>query len=78
MNRESDKPALLFLNPLAIWTHFALKAGEALLASPHPASARANAPKVAVIPGADAPAPPLKAPRAKVRRKANAKRRTRR
>ncbi len=78
MDRESQKPLRLFVNPFAIWTHFAFKAGEALLASAHAAAARANAPKVAVIPGADAPAPRPKAPRAKVRSKANAKRRPRR
>ncbi|HEV8109658.1 MAG TPA: hypothetical protein VGP97_19265 [Burkholderiales bacterium] len=100
---ESDKPLRLFVNPFAIWTQFALKAGEAMWASAHAAAVRANAPRVAVIPTADAPAPKAEAPvalavpaansapvrraskaarfkatRAKLRSKANAKRRAKR
>ncbi|HEY8250284.1 MAG TPA: hypothetical protein VIG70_06725 [Burkholderiales bacterium] len=45
----------LFVNPFAIWTGLAFKTGEAMLASVHAASARANAPRVAVIAAADAP-----------------------
>jgi len=62
-----------------------------MLASAHAAALRANAPKVAVIPTADAPVPKARAPvrqaskaarfkatRAKVRSKANGKRRAKR
>ena len=45
----------LFVNPLAIWTGLAFKTGEAMLTSVHAASARANAPRVAVIAANDAP-----------------------
>lgn len=89
MDPESDKPLRLFVNPFAIWTQLALKTAEAMWASAHAAAVRANdAPRVAVIPTADAPAPKAKAPvrqaskaasfkakRAKLRSKANAKRR---
>jgi hypothetical protein len=57
MDPESEKPLRLFVNPFTIWTHLALKTGEAMWASAHAAAVRANAPKVAVIPTADAPAP---------------------
>lgn len=72
MNSKPEKPLRLFVNPLAIWTGLAFKTGEAMLASVH-ASARANAPRVAVIPAADAlPAKSVrqasKGPRAKTAR----------
>ena len=53
---KPQKPLRLFVNPLAIWTGLAFKTGEAMLASVHAAAAHANAPRVAVIPAADAPA----------------------
>jgi hypothetical protein len=62
MDPESEKPLRLFVNPFAIWTHLAFKTGEAMWASAHAAAVRANAPKVAVIPTADAPAPKVQAP----------------
>ena len=62
MNPESEKPLRLFVNPFAIWTDLAFKTAEAMWASAHVAAARANAPKVAVIPTADAPAPKAQAP----------------
>jgi len=61
MNSKPEKPLRLLVNPLAIWTGLAFKTGEAMLASVHAAAARANAPRVAVIPAADAP--PAKAVR---------------
>ena len=80
MDRKSEKPLRLFVNPFAIWTHLALKTGEAMWASAHAAAVRANAPKVAVIPTAEAPQPKAKAPvrfkaAPKVRSKAKVKRR---
>jgi hypothetical protein len=65
------------LKPLASWADLVLKSGEAILASAHAATVRANAPKVAVVPAADAPPPipqPSKAklPRSKAAR-ANAR-----
>jgi len=57
MDSESDKPLRLFVNPFAIWTQFAFKTGQAMWASAHAAAMQANAPRVAVIPTADAPAP---------------------
>jgi hypothetical protein len=57
MKSKSEKPLRLFVNPLAIWTNFAFKTGEAMLASAQAAAARANAPRVGVIPEA----PPAKA-----------------
>jgi hypothetical protein len=88
MNSKSQKPLRLFVNPLALWTNLAFKTGEAMLASAHAAAARANAPRVAVIPTADAPAAkPVrqaskaarsKTARAKVRSNAKAKRRAKR
>ena len=53
MHPKSGKPLLLFKNPFAVWANFALKAGESILASAHAAAARANRPKVAVIPTAE-------------------------
>ena len=76
MDPEYEKPLRLFLSPFAIWTNLALKTGQAMLATAHTAALRANAPKVAVIPTADAPRP--KVSRAKVRSKAKAKRRAKR
>lgn len=57
MNPESEKSLRLFVNPFAIWTDLAFKTAEAMWASAHVAAVRANAPKVAVIPTADAPEP---------------------
>jgi hypothetical protein len=75
---KPGKPLRLFVNPLAIWTGLAFKTGEAMLASVHAASARANAPRVAVIPSADAP--PAKQAKVRSRTKAGrkAKRRAKR
>ena len=102
MDPKPGKTLRLFVNPFVIWTDFAFKTGEAMLASAHAAAARANAPKVGVIPTPDAPlrnaeapaaqpvrgaakparpaskAARFKATRAKVRSKANAKRRAKR
>jgi hypothetical protein len=54
MQPKSGKPLRLF-NPLSIWTEFALKSGGAMLEAAQAAVARPKAPKVAVIPTADAP-----------------------
>jgi hypothetical protein len=62
MDPESEKPLRLFVNPFAIWSDFAFKTAEAMWASAHAAAVRANAPKVAVIPTGDAPAPKAQAP----------------
>jgi hypothetical protein len=91
MNPKPEKPLRLFVNPLAIWTDLAFKTGQALWASAHAAAVRANTTaRVAVIPTDDAPggaAKPVrraskavrfKATRAKLRSKANGKRRARR
>src|SRR3954451_9231233 len=56
MQSESDQPLRLFVNPFAIWTQLAFKTAEAMWATAHAAAVRANAPRVAVIPTADAPA----------------------
>ena len=48
--------AFRFFNPFAIWTDFALKSGGAMLDAAQAAVARPKAPKVAVLPSADAPA----------------------
>lgn len=85
MNPKSGKPLRLFVNPFAVWTGLAFKTGEAMLASAHAAAARKDAPRVAVLPAADAP-PKVQASkktrakpaRAKVRGKAKAKRRAKR
>ena len=59
MDPKSEKPLRLFVNPLTIWTDLAFKTGQVMWASAHAAAVRANtAPNVAVIPAADAPAPP--------------------
>lgn len=71
MDPKSAKPLRLF-NPLSIWTDFALKSGEAMLAAAQAAVARPKPPKVAVIHAADAP-PRAKPPRAKAGRKAKRK-----
>jgi hypothetical protein len=65
MERKSQKPLRLFVNPLALWTNLAFKTGEAMLESAHAAARRANALRVAVIPTADAPPPKAKAPAAR-------------
>jgi hypothetical protein len=56
MDPKSGKPLRLF-NPFSIWTNFALKSGEAMLAAAQAAVARPKAPRVAVLPSADAPPP---------------------
>ena len=55
MDPKSGKPLRLFVNPFAIWTDLAVKSGAAILTSAQAAIARANAPRVAVLPAADAP-----------------------
>ena len=65
MERKSQKPLRLFVNPLALWTNLAFKTGEAMLASAHAAATRAKALRVAVIPTDDAPPPKAKAPAAR-------------
>lgn len=58
MDRKSQKPLRLLLNPLTIWTDLALKTGQAMWASAHAAAARSTTPtKVAVIPPVETPAP---------------------
>jgi len=107
MDPESEKPLRMFVIPFTIWTQLALKTQEAMWTSAHAAAVRANSPRVAVIPTADAPAAKpaeamvasahaaalrkakapvrqaskaarFKATRAKLRSKANARRRARR
>ena len=94
MEPHSEKPLRLFVNPFAIWTQLAFKTAEAMLASAHAAAVRANAPRVGVVPNAEAHAaalPKAKAPgrqaskaarfkatRAKLRSQANARRRAKR
>ena len=88
MDPNSQKPFRIFVNPLMLWTDLAFKTGQAMLASAHAVAGRSHtAAKVAVIPTADAPAPPvrqaskavrLRTTRAKLRSKATAKRRARR
>ena len=55
MDSRSEKPLRLFVNPFTIWTQLAFKTAEAMWATAHAAALRANAPRVAVIPTADAP-----------------------
>jgi len=87
MDLHSEKPLRLFVNPFAIWTQLAFKTAEAMWASAHAATLRANAPRVAVIPTGDARAVARKVPvrkaskaarfkanRAKVRSKINGRR----
>jgi len=77
MDSKPERPLRLFVNPFAIWTDLALKAGQAMWSSYAAAARETTAPKIAVIPTADAPAPvshqKAKAARAKVRHKARAK-----
>ena len=54
MDPDSEKRLRLFVNPFTIWTQLAFKTAEAMWASAHVAALRANAPRVAVIPTADA------------------------
>ena len=76
MDPKSGKPLRLFTNPFALWTAFALKSGEAMLASAQASVAQGRTPKVAVLPDADAPPPKVNAaPRAKADRKAKGKKR---
>jgi len=63
MDSKLQKPLRLFVNPFTLWTDFALKAGETMLASAYAAAVRAPRPGVAVIPTADVP-PPETAPSA--------------
>jgi hypothetical protein len=49
MDPKSGKSLRLFVNPFSIWTDYALKSGEAMLASAEAAVARPTA-KVAVLP----------------------------
>jgi hypothetical protein len=75
MDSKPEKPLRLFVNPFAIWTDLALKTGQAIWASAHAAVARSNmAPKVAVIPNAEAARHPKVAvlPAANAPRKARA------
>jgi len=85
MDPHSEKPLRLFVDPFAIWTQLAFKTAEAMWASAHAAALRASAPRMAVIPTADARKAPVrkaskaarfKATRAKLRSKANGKQRT--
>jgi hypothetical protein len=70
MDPKSGKPLRLFVNPFAIWTGLAAKSAEAMLVSAQAMLARANAPRVAVIPNEDAPPRKAKpAARAKAGRK---------
>lgn len=56
MDPKPEKPLRLFVNPFALWTQFAFKTGEAMLASAHAAALRVNPPKVvAVLPAEGAP-----------------------
>ena len=71
---DPEKPPRLFVNPFTIWTQLALKAGEAMWASAHAAALRkAKAPVRQASKAAR-----FKATRAKLRSKANAKRRAKR
>ena len=54
MDPKAGKPLRIF-NPLTIWTDIALKSGTAMLDAAQAAVARPKAPKVAVLPDADAP-----------------------
>jgi len=56
MDPKAGKPLRIF-NPLALWTDIALKSGTAMLEAAQAAVTRPNAPKVAVLRDADAPAP---------------------
>ena len=72
MDPKSGKSLRLFVNPFSILTSYALKSGEAMLASAEAAVARPTV-KVAVLPNAVAPprkaaAAPRKALRTKARR----------
>ena len=78
MNPKSGKPLRLFVNPFAIWSDFAFKSGEAMLAATQAAVTRAKAPKVAVIPTADAPARKMQRAKAPAKVGRTAKRRKRR
>jgi hypothetical protein len=64
MEPKSEKPLRLLVNPFTIWTDLAFKTAEAMWASAHAAAVRANSPRVAVIPSADAPDPKAQAPAA--------------
>jgi hypothetical protein len=71
MDTKSEKALRLFVNPLTLWTDLVFKTGEAMLASAHAAALRANAPKVGVIPTADAPPLKTEAPKAAAPRQAS-------
>ena len=71
---DPEKPPRLFVNPFTMWTQLALKTGEAMWASAHAAALRK-----AKAPGRQtSKAARFKAKRAKLRSKANAKRRAKR
>lgn len=49
MNRHSDNPLRLFVDPFAAWRELALKTGEMIVASAWAGAARASAARVEVI-----------------------------
>lgn len=55
MDPKSGKSVRMF-NPFAIWTEIALKSGTAMLEAAQAAVTQSKAPRVAVLPDADAPA----------------------
>jgi hypothetical protein len=58
MDSNFNNPFSLFVNPFTFWSDLAFKTGQVMWASAHAAALRANtAPRVAVIPTADAPTP---------------------
>jgi hypothetical protein len=64
MNRDSEKPLRLFVNPFAAWTGLAFKTGEMLLAATQMAVSGAAAGRVAPVAENDhapRPAPPQSA-----------------
>ena len=56
MDPKSGKSVRIF-NPFAIWTDIALKSGTAMLEAAQAAVTQSKAPRVAILPDADAPAP---------------------
>ncbi len=69
MDPKSGKPLRLFVNPFAMWADLAVKSGAAMLTSAQAAIARANTPRVAVLPAADAPPRKQAMPRSKATKK---------
>ncbi len=49
MNRQSENPLRLFVDPFVAWRQLALKTGEMLVASACAGAARASAVRIAVI-----------------------------